>query len=204
MRTKAMIPTVLALLLLAVPAALMARSVFLNGVEITHVTGQTFKNATVLIDGDGNIHIEAPGYKVKLVDDDGTGADPGPAATEGGANPALRMRIFLTTRPSPAAQYDLVLSVNGVQRKVIKAADEAVILEVSSWFARGENRITVKAVKRIEDGRKSISAADSVGLIIGAGREEEAVVKIQNVFVDFKANASQIVERTETYTVNAI
>jgi hypothetical protein len=194
---------VLALAVLAAPAALMARSVFLNGVEISHLTGQTFKDTTVHIDKDGNIHIEAPGYKVKVVDDEEAAAEPG-GPVEGGANPALRMQIFMTTMPSAAAQYDLLVSVNGVQRKVIKAGEPAVIMEVSSWFVKGENKVAIKAIKRIENGRKSISEGDSVGLVLGAGREEDAVVKIKSVFVDFRATAAQIVDRQETYTFNAI
>ncbi|HUT77605.1 MAG TPA: hypothetical protein VM285_07960 [Polyangia bacterium] len=194
---------VLALALLAAPAALMARSVFLNGVEISHLKDQTFKDTTVHIDKDGNIHIEAPGYKVKVVDDDAVAAAPG-GPVEAGANPALRMQIFLTTRPSAAAQYDLLVSVNGVQRKVIKAGEPALIMEVSSWFAKGENKVTIKATKKIENGRKSVSAGESVGLILGAGHEEDSVVKIQSVFVDFRANASQIVDHKKTYTFNAI
>jgi hypothetical protein len=203
MRSPKVLLAIVVFALLAAPAALMARSVFLNGVEISHLTGQTFKNSTVHIDKDGNIHIEAPGYKVKLVDDDAVSMDSG-GTIEGGANPALSMRIFLTTRPSAAAQYDLLVSVNGVQRKVIKAGEPVVIVEVSAWFVKGENKVTIKAIKRIDGVRKSVSAADSVGLILGAGREEDSVVKIQSVFVDFKANASQIVDRAETYTFNAI
>jgi hypothetical protein len=192
-----------ALALLAAPAALLARSVYLNGVEITHVTDQTFNNTTVHIDKDGNIHIEAPGYKVKVIDEDAVPADSG-GSVEAGANPALSMRIFLTTRPSSTAQYDLLVTVNGVQRKVIRAGDEAVIMEVSSWFKSGKNQVTIKAVKNLAGGRKSISLGDSVGLILGAGHEVGSVVKIKSVFIDFKANASQIVDRAETYTVNAI
>jgi hypothetical protein len=193
----------LALALLAAPAALMARSVFLNGVDISQLTGQTFKDTTVTIDEKGDIHIEAPGYKVKVVDEDVAALEAG-GAVQGTANPALSMRIFLTTRPSPAAQYDLVVTVNGVERKVIKAGDEAVIMEISSWFRSGENKVTIRAIKRLEGVRKSVSERDSVGLIIGAGYEDQSVVKIKSVLVDFKASASQIVDRAETYVVNAI
>ena len=203
MRISRVASVLMALALLAAPAALLARSIYLNGVDITHVKDQTFRNTTVHIDKNGNVHIDAPGYKVRVVDEEPESAV-APAATDGGANPALSMRIFMTTRPSPAAQYDLVVSVGGVQRKVIKADDPQVIMEVSAWFARGENKVTIKAVKNLEGGRKSIAEKDSVGLIIGAGREEEAVVKIHNVFVDFRVNASQIASRTESYTVNAI
>lgn len=210
MRIESITSALLALALLAAPAALLARSVYLNGVDITHVKEQTFRNSTVHIDKDGNIHIDAPGYKVRVVDDDDDAAaarQARPAETAkaaGGANPALSMRIYMTTMPSALAQYDLLITVGGVQRKLIKAGQPQVIMEISAWFRSGKNAVEVQAIKNMEGGRRSNSPKDSVGLIIGAGREEDKVVKIQSVFVDFKANASQIVNRTETYTVNAI
>ena len=42
-----------------------APSVTLNGVNIDGVTGQKFENCTVVIDEQGNVHIEAKGYAVK-------------------------------------------------------------------------------------------------------------------------------------------
>ena len=47
----------------ALPATAFA-DVYLNGVNITGVTNQTFEKATVHIDAQGNVHIKAPGYAV--------------------------------------------------------------------------------------------------------------------------------------------
>jgi hypothetical protein len=54
-----------ALALAAATPALAGPSVTLNGVPIDGVTGQRFDNCSVLIDGQGNIHITAKGYAVK-------------------------------------------------------------------------------------------------------------------------------------------
>ena len=59
-------PALLAALALATATpALAAPSVTLNGVPIDGVTGQRFDNCSVVIDGQGNIHITAKGYAVK-------------------------------------------------------------------------------------------------------------------------------------------
>jgi hypothetical protein len=47
-------------LLLAAPDG----RIFLNGVAIDTVRGQQFTNATVRIDGEGRVHIDAPDYEV--------------------------------------------------------------------------------------------------------------------------------------------
>jgi len=194
--------------LIAVAPAAMARKVFLNGVDITGVKNQTFKNATVHIDENGDIHLSAPGYKVQLVDAD-PGSEPADEANpDGGANPLLRMRLFLATNPSPGgrAQYDLSVSVNGVLRKQIKAGSSAVIMEVSAWFKKGDNKVDVTATKNLGDGRKSVSSADELQLLIGAGTDEDSKVKINqdDIKVDFKCNASQTSTLKQSFTINAI
>ena len=42
-----------------------AVTVYLNGVAITGVPNQTFKNCTVTTDASGNVYIDAPAYKVE-------------------------------------------------------------------------------------------------------------------------------------------
>jgi hypothetical protein len=62
-------PFTLALLL--VPALASAGSIYLNGVNIDGVAGVKFEKATVRIDENGNIFIDAPGYAAKVVSADG-------------------------------------------------------------------------------------------------------------------------------------
>ena len=208
MRTRRIAISALAVAVLVAPAALLARQVFLNGVDISHLKNKTFEGATVHIDADGDIHLDAPGYEVKVVDDT-PGADKEPdqvAREDGGANPLLRNRYFLATQPSPQgrAQFDFVVSVNGVERKRIEAGSPPVILEVSAWFQKGKNTVEVRAIKDLEGGRKSTSESDAALLLLGSGHEEEKVVKMDVVHVRFEANAAQLVERSEKYTVNAL
>ena len=197
----------LAALLVVPPAS--ARNVYLNGVEIGDLRKQTFKDATVYIDEHGDVHIDSSRYKVEVVDEDGK---PGGAASAvgeddtAGANPKLRQRYFLVTKPSIAgrAQYDVVIKVNGVKRRVLKAADPELIIEVSAWFRPGSNTVELEATKNMRAGRKSTSPEDKARVLIGAGHEEGDIVKVDVVNVDFKCDASQLEDVKKTYVFNVI
>jgi len=193
---------------LAIAPAAMARKVYLNGVDITGLKNKTFKNATVTIDENGDIHLNAPNYKVELVDADPGSEPTSEAGPDGGANPALRMRLFLATNPSPGgrAQYDLHVKVNGVQRKVIKAGSSPLVMEVSAWFKKGSNAVTVTAIKDTSGGRKSVSPSDELQLLIGFGDDtgKKVQMKQSDIKVDFKCNASQTTTVKQTYSINAI
>jgi hypothetical protein len=186
-----------------------ARTVFLNGVEIADLRNQTFKDATVYIDDVGDVHIDSSRYKVEVVDDD---QKPGGAASAvkeddaAGANPQLRQRYFLVTKPSEGgrAQYDVVIKVNGVVRRTIKAADPQVIIEVSAWFKAGTNTVELVATKNLRGGRKSFSSEDRARVILGAGHEDGDIVKVDDVNVDFKCDASQLDDVKKTYVFHAI
>lgn len=190
-------------------ASARERTIYLNGVDISGVRSQTFKDATVTIDEKGDIHLNAPHYKVEVVDEEEQApseATSKGAREEAGANPHLRTRYYLATKPAPngASQYDLVIKINGVERKVLGSSSRPVIMEISAWFEKGENTIEVIARKNLAGGRKSTSKSDQLELIIGSGHEEDKVVKIDLVHASFKCDASQITERKKTYKVNAI
>jgi hypothetical protein len=193
---------------LAAPLA-SARNVYLNGVEIGDLRKQTFKDATVFIDENGDVHISSDRYKVEVVDEDGK---PGGAASTvderdtAGANTQLRQRYFLVTKPSEAgrAQYDVVVKVNGVSRRVIKATDPELIVEVSAWFKAGSNTVELVATKNLRGGRKSFSSEDRTRIVLGAGHEDGEIVKVDVVNVDFKCDASQLDDIKKTYAFNVL
>ncbi len=89
-------------------------SVTLNGVNIDGATNQTFENCTVVIDAQGNVHIQAKGYAVKSSGGDAGRAAPLPPAQAGSgggiqgravagdAAPArITRRYFIATEQTP-------------------------------------------------------------------------------------------------------
>jgi hypothetical protein len=198
-----------ALAALLVSPLASAREVYLNGVAIGDLRRQTFKDATVYIDENGDVHIDSSRYKVEVVDDDNK---PGGATSavdesdQAGANPQLRQRYFLVTKPSEGgrAQYDVVIKVNGIVRRTVKAADPELIIEVSAWFKSGKNTVELEATKNMRGGRKSFSAEDRARFIIGAGHADGDIVKVDVVSVDFKCSAEQLDDIKKTYVFTAL
>jgi len=194
----------LAMVLMAPLAS--ARNVYVNGVDVGELRGQTFKDATVTIDDNGDIHIDAPRYKIEVVDEDNRTLGPAePEKPAAGANPALQKRYFLAVKPNDAgrAQYDIAIEVNGVERRIVKAGEPELILEVSAWLKPGRNEIEIAARKNTGGERKSISPADSLRVVIGTGHEEGTLVKIDGVNVDFKCDASQLADIAKSYVIEA-
>lgn len=206
MRKPLIIASALSIITLAAGTA-AAATVYLNGVDITSVRNKTFKNATVRIDGDGNVHIDAPGYKVEVKpqSESKTEKKPKKKEEEGGPNPQLDNHYYLVTQPSAGgrAQYDFIVTINGVEKKVIEAGSSQVILEISTWLKPGPNEIRLTASKRLESGRKSTSEADEARLIVGRGHVENKIVKIDGILTSLTADASQVDTRQKTFTLRA-
>ena len=202
---------ILALMVLLGTTAAQARKVYLNGVDISAVRGQTFKQATVAIDSNGDIRIDAPGYKVEVVDQNQAEkkpAKPIPAAAaddRGGPNPLLTKRYYLVTQPSQdgRAQYDFELTVNGTARKKIRAGTPQVIMEISSWLQVGENEIVIAANKNLDGGQKSTSASDQARIMIGTGGEEAKIVKIDRILVSLRVDATTTSNQHKRFVMKA-
>ena len=165
-----------------------ARSVYLNGFDISDIRNKTFEKAKVTIDEDGNIRIEAPQYDVKIVP---------PKKEElnerGGPNPSLTQKYYLVTKPSKGglAQYDFLVTVNGKDRRLIKADAPQVIVEISAWLKKGENEVIFTAKKNLEGGRRSYSESDKATALIGVGREENKIVKIEDIKGKLEVDGSE-------------
>lgn len=92
----------LAPLLALLPASALAGSVFLNGIRVDGLTNQKFEKVTVRFDDQGNLHIDAPGYVVRVPNQVQLPALPrAPAATAAPVAPAPAPAPAAT--PAPAA-----------------------------------------------------------------------------------------------------
>lgn len=177
-----------------------ARSVYLNGFDISDIRNQTFEKVKVVIDKDGNIRIDGPQYDVKVV----------PPAEEtlndrGGPNALLENKYYLVTQPSKTGkvQYDFLVTVNGKARKRVKADGPQLILEISAWLQKGENDIVITATKNIEGERKSFSAEDRASILVGTGREEEKIVKIDAIKADVRVNGAETDNMEKRFKITA-
>jgi hypothetical protein len=95
--------SILALCLALLPTSALAGSVYLNGVLIDGVTNQSFvKVSSVRIDGQGNVHIDAPAYAVKVANAPAPAPAPAPVAAPAPAAAPAPTPAPVATAPAPA------------------------------------------------------------------------------------------------------
>ncbi len=188
-------------ILLALSAASICRAggveVFLNGVQITGVRDQVIEKAKVVLDSNGNVHIEAPDYKVREVSDGGTPAEATEAST-------LQKQYFVVTEVSRtnATGYQVQLIVNNKFIKTISEVPQYVV-ELHKYLKPGENSVSFRAIR--PKGKKgSGSAEDHFNLIIGEGRTGAGgELVIDEVLGEFKLLGSDQGEKARTFTFTA-
>lgn len=179
---------------LFVPAA-AAANVYLNGVDITGVTNQTFEKATVHIDSDGNVRISAPGYAVS-----GPSGGHAQVTTDTGT-PTSRYYLVTSHADPGATQYDIDLYVNAKWIRKLRSTDDQIVADITRYLHTGQNKILLMASKNLEGGRKSRSPSKYFRVIIGSGNMGGNNVMIDQTLVDFKVTAEQTQDISRTFTI---
>jgi hypothetical protein len=199
-----------------------AIDVFLNGVRITGVRNQAFENATVRLDQEGNVRIDAPQYRVERTAQaaqaaqaaQGTsgGGESSPAtsaASQGSPSPAtttssqatppaasspLTRRYWLVAQTNQAGmvQYRFEVVINGRLVRRFTDADLPGPLEVTEYLRQGSNRIQIVAEKITGETRRSESSRHWVRLAVAEGHIENRAVVIDQPGVIFTRNATHL------------
>lgn len=188
------------LLLLLVPALASAAppKIFLNGVDITGLTDQTFEGATVKLDSQGNVLIDAPKYKVEVQDS----ASPNTQAANTTTAAAVSGTYYLVADNSAPGkvQYELDIYVNAILVRTIKDTPGQVVLDITDKLKAGSNTVTVKARKNMLPSRQSAASADAITLLIGRGTSAGNQLTIERQFVSYKVDASQTDDKSQDFT----
>ncbi|RKH07332.1 hypothetical protein D7V97_21445 [Corallococcus sp. CA053C] len=208
-----------------VPMLALAGSVFLNGVNIDGVKNQRFEKATVRIDAEGNVHIDAPGYAARV-----TTVTPAPpptatppvatppvaAATDAGVAPAaapsgtpapvpgrITQRYWLVTEQTTPGMtdFDIDVYVNSRWVRRLRNNEDQVVQEITSQLRPGPNAVTLIARKVAGGSRRSISANNVFKVIIGEGNEGGGNVMIDTPLIRFQKTAADAQDATEEFTL---
>ena len=197
------------MVLLSAPyfAALLG-TLFLNGVNIDAVRGQTFEKCrTVRVDERGDVHLDCPGYQVE-----GTvGAPPAAAARSPVAQPSSSLATVVTKHywlvteqnEQGAAQYDLDVFINSKWVRKIRAGEEQIVMEITKLLQPGTNKLLFAATKHLETGRKSASPSAFLKVIIGEGESGAGNVMIDNPLLECKRTAAETDNVNEEFTIQA-
>ncbi len=212
----------LAAYMVLLPASALAASVFLNGVRIDGVTGQKFEKATVRIDEQGNVHIDAPGYAVRMVTPPPSAAPttPAPAATTppAAATPApaptpakearppsrITRRYWLVTEQSAPGmtEYDIDLYINSKWVRKLRNGEEQVVSELTRHLRPGKNTVLFVAHKVAGEERRSLSPEHVFRIIMGEGNEGGGNLMIDNPLVRFQRTAADDGDVSEEFTLS--
>jgi hypothetical protein len=183
--------------LLAAPEA--TANVYLNGVDISSVRGQTFEKCdSVTIDAAGNVMLNCPGYQVEAVEAPKPPPRPA-AAAPAQVGGALGKRYFMVTERSAdgAAQYDIDVYINSKWVRRLRSDEEQIVMEVTKYMGPGSNRVLFAATKNLEGGRKSFSPASFISVIIGEGDMQGSKVMIDNPLIEWKRTGAESENVTE-------
>ena len=184
-------------LLSASSAAAKSPSVFLNGVNIDGVTGQSFQNVNVEIDAQGNILVSAKGYEVQKVNPNAKPA--GPVSSEA---PVTRRYFLVTEANVPASvQYDVDVFINSVWVKRISHKDSQNVVEVTKHLRQGRNTVHLSATKTMKDGRTSTSRNHTMKILLGEGNMGGNNVMIDKALIEYERNASETKNFTDEFVI---
>lgn len=197
---------------LLAPALASARSVYLNGVQIDGVTQQKFEKATVRIDEKGDVHIDAPGYAARVVQQPAAAAPAAPAAATPPAAPAaaapeaparLTQRYFLVTQQAVPgmAEYDIDVYINSKWIRKLRGSEDQVIQDVTRNLQPGKNTILLTAHKTSAGQRKSYSPQHTFKVIIGEGNVGGDNVMIDDPIIQFQRTAADTQDVSEEFTL---
>ena len=172
-------------------------TLFLNGVNIDGVRGQSFEKCrAVKIDDRGDVYLDCPGYQVESP----TGQPPAAAAPG-----AVSKQYWLVTEQKDAAlsQYDLDIFINSKWVRKVKSTDDQIVVDISKLLTPGPNKVLIAATKHVEGGRRSTSAAAYIKVIVGEGQTGGGNVMIDAPMLDYKRTAAETENVNEEFTIQA-
>ncbi len=197
-----------------------ARNIYLNGVKINGVRGQTFTNVTVKIDANGDIYIIGKQYKVVVKKPLASGQKPADSAKKGapaaaakpsapvpapaprvpavGPPPTKKYILFAQRTGAQGSGYRLIVRINGKKVTTITVNTPQEVIPITKYLKKGANRVEIEAIK-IKPG-----ASGEVLLIIAEGSIEGGRVAVQQPYLlQYKRTASEKQNFKHIYTFTA-
>ena len=191
------------LALLLMPGLGQAASIYLNGTRVDGAAGLAnlkIEKCNVSFDDKSNVHIDCPGYAIKL---DGNGEKPSAADDSGTGK--LTKRYFLVTEQAQqgATEFDIDVFINSKWVRKLRSSDEQLVEDITKHLKAGKNVITFAAKKKPAEGaRKSFSPEHFYRVIIGEGAANGDKVMIDDTVMTFKRTAAEDKDVSEEFTLN--
>ena len=165
----------------------LAANVYLNGVRADVLPEVTLTNTTVRIDAEGNVWIDAPGYRVQVVSPTEyarPAAVPTPPPEASGASRVGQGTWWLVTEDNGSTGQALDLLVNGALVRRINSGDPQMILDVGPWLQPGANTILVNPAPGAQPG------GGALNVYIGRGSNLSGTIRLDNPDVVYTRRGS--------------
>jgi hypothetical protein len=170
-----------------IPGSARAVEVYFNGVRVSGLKNQSFRNCGVRFDASGNVYITAKGYTVKRKEQSGS------SGTVSATTPSTAKQYYIYSRSSRPgyAQYDVDIYLNGKWVRKVRNRDSQVVVDITRKLKPGKNIVHFAATKNYDGKpRRSTSASDYLQVFIGIGNKGGGTVNITSTLAEFKATAS--------------
>lgn len=146
-------------------------TVYVNGVRADGLRGFELENVNVRIDEKGDIFIDAPGYKVEVVDEPSTAKVPV-------SNQGIPIgRYWLATVDESSTGLVADLMVNGTLVRKLRSQESQVILDIGPYLKTGENSVMLVPSSALSQGQFSV--------FLGTGSNEAGTVVLDDPSVMF-------------------
>ncbi|MEQ1501809.1 MAG: hypothetical protein ABMB14_06240 [Myxococcota bacterium] len=177
-------------------AVAWAGNVYVNGtyVEPRSLVGVTMSGATVRFDDQGNIRIDAPGYKISV-------ATPSPVAQPAPAPPPAPVvaygRWWLFAEDKGSAGHLVDVWINGTLAQTFRSGQGDKLVEISKWLRPGANTVIVKSTSTGASG-------GSLTLFAGVGGSDKGFFDMPTPQIEYGLGPTRsgVAERTYTLTVD--
>ncbi len=187
-----------------------AGNLYINGtlVDSRSISGVMLEQVDLKIDASGNIYVDAPGYKIEVVDP-GSGAvstppapalnpppRPVPRAAGGGptANGVARARWWLVTEDNGSVGHTIEIYVGGALRQTLQSGGPQRILDIGPWLSLGDNQLEMKSTS-------SNASGGTFYLYVGTGSDESGTVVMDDPQVQFGLGANRAGPYERSYSL---
>lgn len=172
------------------------RKVFLNGIDLDGVElpKAVFDSCTVEFDAKGNIHINAPGFKIEAKPADGKPATPPPGAK-------LTQHYFVIARePAGASGYEVAIYVNGDKVATVQHGALPLVMDITRWVKAGSNDLRLLASKK---SKRAGSAKQVLQVELAEGDSKKGEAIVRKTLIQYQRSAAEKTSFQHRYTFTA-
>lgn len=184
-------------------SAALAGDLYVNNVLVDprSIANVTFEKVTVRVDPQGNLWVDAPGYRIEIQNPAPQPAVTAPVAPRPGQPPAptgsavTAARWWLVTEDAGTAGHTVQVFVNGNLAYTFASGQPQTIVDVHKWLVLGPNKVRVVSTS-------TNSTGGSFYVYVGTGSNQSGTVVLDNPVVQFGVGAGRNGPYEREYTLN--